>query len=413
MKPLTRQHLISCAVVASIVCTACETANVETPPIGTVTHVVSPAGGSAGEPNLLSTPDGAVYLSWIELQPDSSHALKLAQLQNGQLSESRTIASGRDWFVNWADFPMLARVDQSTLAAHWLQRSGPGKYSYDVMMTISTDGGVTWSTPVKPHRDGTESEHGFVSLFALGDRFGAVWLDGRKHALKKSESDDAEMTVRFTTLARDGTLGEDIEVDGRACDCCQTSVANTSDGAVLVYRDRSPDEIRDIYVSRFVNGTWTQGAPVHADNWRVNYCPVNGPSIAARDRNLAVAWFTAPDSIPLVNVAFSNDAGAGFGSPIRVDDGNPAGRVDVQLLDNGDALVSWLERVEGQAELRVRRVSPSGTRSVAATVAQGSSERSSGFPHIAISDGNVVFAWTEPGEPGKPAKLRIATAPLQ
>ncbi|MEX2283115.1 MAG: sialidase family protein [Gemmatimonadota bacterium] len=410
MKSQTRAHQGLISVFAIIACAACEATTADTPPIGAVANLSSPATGSAGEPNLLSAPDGSVYVSWIELQPDSTHALRFAVLQGNELSSARTIASGSDWFVNWADFPMLARLDDGSLAAHWLQRSGPGKYSYDVMMTTSTDGGNTWSTAVKPHRDATESEHGFVSLFALGDRFGAVWLDGRKHAMKKSESEDGEMTVRYTTLARDGTLGDEIEVDGRACDCCQTAVANTSDGAVLVYRDRSADEIRDIYAARLVNGAWTAGAPVHADNWKVNYCPVNGPAVAANERSVAVAWFTAADSVPQVKLAFSADAGARFGVPVRVDDGNPAGRVDVQLLDNGDALVSWLERVRGQAELRVRRIDSKGKRGPAATVAQGSAERASGFPHIAISGDHVVFAWTEPG---KPAKLRVATAPLQ
>ena len=40
--------------------------------------------------------------------------------------------------------------------------------------------------------------------------------------------------------------GLHLEIDARVCDCCQTDAAMTSEGAVLIYRDRSDDEIRDL-----------------------------------------------------------------------------------------------------------------------------------------------------------------------
>ncbi|MGH7471651.1 MAG: sialidase family protein, partial [Longimicrobiales bacterium] len=254
------------------------------PAIDTLVEIESPAAGSAGEPNLTRAPGGTIYISWIELQSDSTHVLRFASWKDSKLAQPRTIASGAHWFVNWADFPMMAVLADGTLAAHWLQRSDTGRYTYDVAISTSRDGGQTWSPAIKPHRDTTRSEHGFVSMFALGDRFGAVWLDGRKHASQQKGDGHGEggaMTLRFTTFSPSGELGEDIEIDGRVCDCCQTSVALTSEGPLLVYRDRSAAEIRDIHVTRYVNGAWLTGRPIQADNWRVDYCPVNGPSAAA------------------------------------------------------------------------------------------------------------------------------------
>jgi hypothetical protein len=142
---------------------------------------------------------------------------------------------------------------------------------------------------------------------------------------------------------------------------------------------------------------------------------VNGPAVAARGDEVAVAWFTGAGGVPLVNVAFSGDAGAAFSAPVQVDDGNPAGRVDALLLADGSALVTWLERTAGgQAEVRARRVwapadgSP-GRSGPAATVATSSDARASGFPRMAaLADGSLLVAWTDAGEAG--TRVRVARA---
>ena len=81
---------------------------------------------------------------------------------------------------------------------------------------------------------------------------------------------------------------------------------------------------------------------------------MNGPAIAATGRNVGVAWFTAAADKPSVKIAFSTDAGAVFGQPFVVDDQRPLGRVDIVLLDDASALVSWLQQVGGSARVRVR-----------------------------------------------------------
>ncbi|HEX2190731.1 MAG TPA: sialidase family protein, partial [Longimicrobiaceae bacterium] len=352
-----------------------------------------------------------MYLSWIEPGPDSTHALRFAVLEGARWSAPRTVASGRDWFVNWADFPSLAVLPGGRLAAHWLQRSGPGRYAYDVRIARSADGGATWTGGVVPHRDGVPAEHGFVSLWpAAGDSVGAVWLDGRKYAAAEEGHDGhgGETMLLHTALAADGGVGAERALDARICDCCQTAVAMTSAGPLVVYRDRSPEEIRDVYVVRQVDGRWTEPAPVHADGWKIPACPVNGPQAAARGERVAVAWFTGARDTARVRVAFSADAGATWSAPVRVDDGDPAGRVDVELLEGGDALVSWIERTGADAaEVRVRRVAPGGGRSAPVTVAASSGERASGFPRMALAGDTVVFAWTAPGDPSAVRTARL------
>ena len=232
--------------------------------------------------------------------------------------QAQLIHASDHFFANWADFASVLALGNGRLAAHWLEKAANGTYEYDVWMAVSDDDGRSWSEPERPHRDGTLSEHGFVSMVALGESsFAAVWLDGRE--FKKGASDN-EMTLRFTTYA-DG-FGEEILLDGRVCECCQTGMARTDDGLFVAYRDRSGKEIRDIGYVRYVDGRWTEPAILNEDGWTIPGCPVNGPQVAAEGNRVAVAWFTGSGDTPRAYVTFSDDSGASFGEPVRVDDGN-------------------------------------------------------------------------------------------
>jgi hypothetical protein len=255
--------------------------------------------------------------------------LRFAVRVNNKWSESRTIAEGDNLLVNWADFPALVALPDGALVAHWMVKDSPGSRAYDINISRSIDGGKTSSKPIVPHRDGTNTEHGFASMVPLtGGRVGAIWLDGRnfkERAGKANASSTNEMTLRHATTDDRGQLYEEMLLDSRVCDCCQTSTALTSDGPIVVYRDRSEKEIRDISVVRFSKGRWTEPRTVNADGWEIHGCPVNGPSVSADGKRVAVAWFTATKETPRVKVVFSSDAGATFASPILVDEGRPVG----------------------------------------------------------------------------------------
>ena len=407
----TRDGRLACALAALVALAACGRPRAEKPM--TAREIGSPAGEGSGEPNLAVAQDGTVLLSWIERGAEGRHALRFSVLGGGDAwSPPRTIAEGENWFVNWADFPAVATLPDGTMFAHWLAKSGPGTYAYDVRVTASRDRGTTWTAPVVPHRDGTQTEHGFVSMTPWSDReMGIVWLDGRKTAgggHGEHGGPGAAMSLVHATVDAGGRLGAETILDPRVCDCCQTDAARTANGVVVVYRDRSEDEVRDMSVVRFADGRWSQPHTLAADGWQINGCPVNGPAIAAEGDKVAVAWFTAAHDKPAVKVAFSDDAGATFGAPIAVDEGRALGRVDVAMLDGSAALVSWLEQGDaGAAAFRVRRIGADGSRGPTATAAVSTGARSSGFPRMARSGSLVVLAWRDAADPP-----RVRTAVL-
>lgn len=379
-----------------------------------IDSIASPAAAGSAEPNLTVGPDGRVYMSWFE-PANPGYALRFAVYDGARWTPAQTIVTRSDFFVNWADFPSLEVRDGNHIAAHWLQRNGSGTYAYGVRIAQSADGGKTWSVPVTPHRDSSETEHGFVAMWSEGSTLGAVWLDGRKFknsgqgAPAPTGHDAAnEMMLVSTTIDGRGVRGPEVRLDERTCDCCQNAAVMTSRGPIVAYRNRTDDEIRDIYVTRRVNGVWRAGTAVHNDNWKIAACPVNGPALSAKAARVALAWFTAPGDSGRVNVAFSDDAGATFSTPSRVDGGTPAGRVDVALLPDGAALVTWVERVGGDiAAVRSRRIGRDGKAGQPITIASSSAARSSGFPRAVIAGAHVLFAWTVPG---RPSTVRVARA---
>ena len=383
------------ALLLIIVFTSCNDSKKTDKRGSSLKQLNSPADSVSAEPYLFTDKNGLVYLSWVG-KTKEKFLLKYSVLNNDNWSEPVAITSGSNWFVNWADYPMLAS-NGNDLMAHILQKSTEGKYTYDIKLITSVDKGKSWSDLKILHDDGKQAEHGFVSLIPYEDKFFVSWLDGR-NAVSEEEDTAAHhdghqgaMSLRGAVVNKQGIKTAEWELDNRVCDCCQTSAAITANGPVVVYRDRSEEEIRDMSIVRFVNGKWTEPKIIFNDHWKIAGCPVNGPRCVAEGNNLAIAWFSSPDKKTQVNIIFSDDGGASFNKPIRVDEENSIGRVDVVMLDEKSAMVSWMEG----AVIKAARVYKDGKKDSSIVIASSSESRSSGFPQMTKAGNNIIFAWSD------------------
>jgi hypothetical protein len=347
----------------------------------------------SAEPNLFTDSLGNIYLTWIEKNGQTG-TLKYAKLVNNKWTEPVTITSGENWFINWADFPQFITNGKNDFLASTLVKRGKSTYAYDIHLYQSQNG-INWKGPIIPHDDGKEAEHGFVSMAQSGQNFMISWLDGRNSAMSGEDHEmdhhGGAMTLRGGIFDYTGNKISEWELDNRVCDCCQTGTVQTKNGPVVIYRDRSEEEIRDISIVRFINNKWTSPKPIYTDNWKINGCPVNGPKLDTKGNTLAIAWYSEPNNQPEVKVIFSTDGGETFKEPVKINDGKPTGRVDICLMDDSSAWVSWIEK----EEIKIIRVTENGKAGKPITISGVSQKRTSGFPQM-TKDGNaLIFAWTD------------------
>lgn len=386
------------SVLAALATTVAGSAPQASPP---ATPLPLAAGDGSGMYALAPGADGRVYLIWIEPLAGQGHALKFSRLEQRAWTTPKTIATGADWFVNWADHPSITALADGTLFAHWLVRNpgASGAYGYGIRIARSPDGGATWSEIFKAGLDNGADYSGFVAMLPDARGLTAVYLHPAAPAPlpaagARPGEDEHVKTLKVARFSAAGALASDETVDPDVCQCCNTSIVQTSDGPVAAYRDHRPGEIRDISVVRYRNGRWSAPAAVHEDGWRINACPTNGPVLAASGRRVAVAWFTAAGNTGRVRLAFSSDAGEHFGMPLTIDEARPVGWPGLVMLDDGSAVVSWLGRVgEGQGEVRLRRVWPDGLSGEVQVVAGAGSGRATGIPQLARAGRDLVIAW--------------------
>ena len=358
-----------------------------------VESIQFPYGNNNAQPNLVSK-DGNLTLSWISSVENQEAVLLYTQYKDNSWSEPVRITSGSDWFVNWADFPANA-INGNLLLTSYLKKSASETYTYDILLNLETLSGNKIKDNFLLNTDGIKAEHGFVSMIPNNSSgFYVTWLDGRNTVINTKETHHKAMTIRFAEITNTGEIINETQLDATTCDCCQTSIALSSEGPIVVYRNRSEDEIRDIYITKYRNGIWEQPVPVFNDGWEINGCPVNGPKVVVNRTTTAVAWFTAADDNPKVNLSFSLSDKDEFNLPIQLNDLDAIGRVDVAFLNSKEVIVSYIEFDDNATYLKVKKVSVEGEVSKAFTISVIDSGRDTGVPQLEVMDNVVYLVWT-------------------
>ncbi len=342
-------------------------------------------------PNLMVAGDELIA-TWIE----KGGKLRTASNRHGRWGASQTIVDDPLLVANWADVP-VATSGGDGISIAFAVAPDPTKDGYDLQLARGVGRPRRWRSLGRVHGDATPTEHGFSSF---ADRY-AFWLDGR------GTLSGGPTTLRTRVIAG----GPERILDPRVCDCCGTSAVATPTGAAIVYRGRTDDETRDIRIARLGPAGWAAPVPVHDDGWRVPGCPVNGPEIDAHGEALVVAWFSYAGERSRVLAAFGSTA---LGDPVVVDGPSgrsaPIGRVDVVALSATEALVSWVRSDRESAQIVVRRVGSDGRVGEPVKIAETRAGRESGFPKMVRTGADVVFAWTQPGEPTRVRAARLAVS---
>jgi hypothetical protein len=352
----------------------------------TVEPFPNPSGSGALQPNWSATPDGGAVLSWIESLKDGSYSLRYAVRRGTAWSDPHTVAEHRRFFRHPAEIPEVITMDAGHWLAHWVEMPNESSDAEYLYVSSSTDG-VHWTTPLMAHRDRSPVQHGLASMLGSGNgEASVIWLETPK-------GEDGPAYLMRTIVDLTGKEVREERLDPDVCSCCPTSVAKTSKGLLIAYRDHTPDDIRDISVIRFEGGKWSQPKNIHADNWQLDACPINAASVAARGDHVVIGWFTGAQDSPKTQVVFSEDGGVNFSKPSVASTGHALGYTSVVLNEDGGATASWLERnADGPTHVLARTISAAGAPGPVAEIASGE-RQSLGYPRLFRSADGTFIAW--------------------
>jgi hypothetical protein len=129
---------------------------------------------------------------------------------------------------------------------------------------------------------------------------------------------------------------------------------------------------------------------------------VNGPAIAAAEDDVAATWFTAADERPRVRFARSRDGGRSFEPAVDIDMVGAFGQVDVVLLEDATAVVTWWRRAEGnRTALVFRTVSRDGALGPITPIAENSVSQPVDVPEALATEDGLLVTWTASEDRGR------------
>ena len=349
--------------------------------------VKTPTNKNSLAPNLCSF-GNHFALSWIEPNTDGEARLQMATWNGSEFDEIRLIAKSKEMFANWADIPSLVKAPSGDLYAHWLNRIGNETYAYGIQIERSIDHGKSWQSLGWLHNDTSATEHGFVSLIPEDRHVRAFWLDGRQ--MKKTTG---KMMLRTAILDGNKIKSEHM-VDDDVCTCCPTAAIQLPSGSAVVYRDRLPQEIRDISLVHLKNDGWSKPSRIQKDNWVMPGCPVNGPSIATNGNIIAVSRFTVIKNKAKIILKLFKDGQVKSGKEIILDENVPVGRC-VTVCSKDSVYNIWIGVDKNQSVLRMAEVSLFGKIKRKMTLVPIDEDRSSGMPRAIFINNYLWVSWTD------------------
>ena len=368
---------ILCLVFCAFFC-ACQrsTATVPTAPVLTSPLVlVSAEGVDAAEPATGVAPDGTFYVAWVNHEPNNRADVMIGRYDPGKTPAAHVRVNPQPGTATaWrGDQPSIAVGKNGNVYVVWTARvESNGRKGTDLYLSVSSDLGQTFGTPVKINDDKVPAAHGMHSLGVADDnRIYVGWLDERNVAAPKpsTKADGHHMESNrelFIADSSDGgrTFSRNRKIASDACPCCKTALAIGPDGTVYVgWRHVLPGNYRHIAITSSSDSGVTFSKPVIVsdDKWVLHGCPVSGPSLSVADNGtLKVLWYAAGEANATgVYFAESNDKGRSFSQRQLVAQEGIRGTPVLTAGNKGDVAV-WEMTGNNGAETKFRAVGANG-----------------------------------------------------
>ena len=332
--------------------------------------------------------DGSLWLTWAA---------------GGRVMAAHSPDLGRSFAPAVPVTPEPARIDNGPDARAKIAIDGAGRihiayavfqddrYNGRVYVARSVDGGASFAAPRPITDDVTSQRFETLALDPGGDLF-VAWIDKRNAAAARKQGKSYPGAALAFSWSGDGgaSFAPARIAQDQTCECCRLATGFAGPHRpVVAFRNIFDGTTRDHAVMSFADAA-TPG-PLHrvsTDNWKIDVCPHQGPSLAVSDGTYHVAWFTDGQARQGVFYARSLDGGVHFSAPMALGAGHRAERPTVMVLGSR----VWLAWKEFDGEATTVSLMTSGDDGVTWTTPQTVASTADASDHpLLVNDGRQAY----------------------
>ena len=364
-----------------------------------------PAGGQH-LPTVTVGPGGQVYVTWVDCLTDedcttSNPDIYFARSTDGGQSFQARMLVSDDGPAAFANAPKIATDDEGTIYVVWQDNRAATSSddSWDVYLSRSTDGGLTFSPSVRVD-DHVANAYQYEPDLAVTPA-GTVYVSWQRYAYDGSLGAwDSDVYVATST---DGgsSFGANVKVSDGANNQFKSTIAVGPSGNVYVaWSDFRDDSYGDVFFARS-----TDGAGSFSPNVRVNSYASQAqvyPELAVdANERLYVVWLDARragDAASDVYMARSTDLGLSFDSEHGASDADLPGDAVAQYLypvvtaaSDGLAAVAWYDTRTGDWDTYLTRSFDAGLTTLPSWRVNDLTANSQSVPDVFMGPGLDVY----------------------
>lgn len=339
--------------------------------------------------------NGSPVISWCEADTIGNKHFFFSYFdkEKNMFNERINVPIEKSTSLHAEGMPKLAIKSDGTIVAIY-ETAAPtaeSRFAGFVKYIQSFDKGKTWTAPEYVHTDTTAGEsHSFASITRLQDgEIGASWLDVTFGNNKSGRS------VMFAKTNGHNGFGKQIIVDSFACQCCRTAIScDVKGNASIMFRDILSDSIRDMSVVTSTDDgqTFSKAVSFTNDDWVINGCPHNGPSVVNDGGNTYAAWFTGGSHSGLYYAALNSEKKLTDRKKISSTGRN----IQLCLLPGGNKVVAYNESIKDGKTFFSKIAVDKIAEGKAFTMNVTDEKANASYPVItALTNDKVIVAWID------------------
>jgi hypothetical protein len=286
---------------------------------------------------------------------DAKGTLWLVWTANGRVGVQSSIDMGRTFaptvFVNAPE-----KLDTGPDSRPQIVVDGAGRatvtytvlkdahFSGKVMIARADNPAQSFAAPKPLTADNASQRFTAFALDSDGRVF-AAWIDKRNlAAAKKGGKEYAGAALAFSWAEHDKDFVPAKIAADNSCECCRIGVTMAGPKKPVVIWRHIYDGVRDHAVTTFQDTTPGPVYRVAVDDWRIDACPHQGPSIAVgANGTYHATWFTDGKAHQGLFYGRSQDGGKTFSAPMAVGDSNKQPSRPYVLANGGAVWLVWKE----------------------------------------------------------------------